>query len=217
MRTDDDIKRDVEDELRYDPDVDAVDIGVSVSNGVVTLSGFVRNYCQKLQAESDAKRIGGVKAVANDIEVRLPTADSRPDPQIARDVVAQLMLELPLAHESIKTIVKNGWVTLEGEVEWNYQRKRAARAARHVKGVLGITNLIKLTARVSPTEVRTKIENALKRSAQLDAGRITVEAHGGEIVLRGSVRSWAERDEAERAAWLAPGVTEVENRISVSY
>jgi osmotically-inducible protein OsmY len=213
MRTDGDIKRDVEEELKYDPDVDSTDIGVAVKNGVVTLTGFVTSYSQKLQAETDAKRVSGVMAVANDIEVRLPSSDTRPDPEIARDVVAQLKFWLPFSHENIKTVVQNGWVTLEGEVEWNYQRTRAARG---IKGVLGVSNLIGLAPRASPTEVKAKIEDALNRSAQLDASRIEVDASGSEVVLRGTVRSWAERDEAERAAWLAPGVTNVDNRITIA-
>jgi osmotically-inducible protein OsmY len=217
MKTDSDVKRDVEDEIKYDPFVDSTDIALSVKNGVVSLMGYACDYRQKLQAEADAKRISGVMAVANDIEVRLASIDARPDPDIARDLVAQLKFELPFSHEKMKSVVKSGWVTLDGSLEWNYQRMDAENTARHVKGVLGVSNLIKLSPRVSPTEVRSRIEGALKRSAQLDANSITVEANAGDVVLRGSVRSWAEREEAERAAWMAPGVTKLENNIVVNY
>ena len=218
MRPDNDIKRDVEDELRWDPDVDPTDIAVAVKSGVVTLTGFVRSYAEKFAAERAAKRVAGVVGVANDLEVRLPTADQRPDPEIAREVVANLKIWLPSSWEHIKAIVKNGWVTLEGEVEWNYQREYAERAVRWIKGVKGVSNLIRLQPRLEPkpVEIKQKIEEAFRRSALVDASRITVETHGGEVVLRGTVRSWAEREEAERTAWLAPGVTRVDNRIAVA-
>jgi osmotically-inducible protein OsmY len=216
MRTDSEIKKDVENELRWDPDIDATDIGVSVHNGVVTLTGFVRSYMQKTQAERDAKRVAGVVAVANDVEVRLPYINKRPDPEIARDAVQKLQNELPYSSQFIKVTVKDGWLTLEGALEWNYQRDRAEKAVRSVRGVIGVTNDITLKPRVAASEVKQKIEEALKRSAELDAGRITVETVGSKVTLKGTVRSWAERTEAERAAWQAPGVTTVENQIAIS-
>ncbi len=216
MRSDSDIKRDVEDELRWDPDIHSDDIAVAVKSGVVTLAGFVRSYGQKLQAETDAKRVAGVAAVANDIEVRLPALDQRPDPEIARDVVAALKAQLPYSWEAIKAVVKSGWVSLEGQVEWNYQRERAVSAAERSRGVKGVTNSIQLKPRVAPSEIKHKIEEAFKRNAEVDANNVTVEAHGSEVVLRGTVRSWAERREAERAAWAAPGITKVDNRITIS-
>jgi len=216
MRTDSEIKRDVEDEIRWNPDIDATDIAVTVKSAVVTLTGFVHSYSDKLQAEADAKRVAGVAGVANDIEVRLPSSDVRPDPEIARDVVTELRVQLPLSANKIKAVVKGGWVTLEGEVEWHYQRERAERAVRHVKGVLGVSDLINLKPSVSPADIKRKIEEAFKRNAEIDANRIQVKSSDGEVVLEGTVRSWAERQEAERVAWAAPGVKKVEDHISVS-
>jgi osmotically-inducible protein OsmY len=216
MRTDSEIKRDVEDEIRWNPDIDATDIAVTVKSAVVTLTGFVHSYSDKLQAEADAKRVAGVAGVANDIEVRLPSSDVRPDPEIARDVVTELRVQLPLSANKIKAVVKGGWVTLEGEVEWHYQRERAERAVRHVKGVLGVSDLINLKPNVSPADIKRKIEEAFKRNAEIDANRIQVKSSDGEVVLEGTVRSWAERQEAERVAWAAPGVKKVEDHIRIS-
>jgi osmotically-inducible protein OsmY len=216
MRSDSEIERDVRDELKWDPDLDAEDIAVSVKNGVVTLAGFTRSYTDRLEAEAAAKRVAGVLAVANDIEVRLPAIDQRPDPDIARDAVAALKSELPISHDRIKVIVKDGWITLEGAVEWQYQKTTAENAVRKVKGAKGVTNVMMVKPKVEPSDLQRKILEAFKRNAEVDANRITVEANGSEVILKGTVRSWMEREEAERVAWSAPGITKVEDRIVVS-
>ena len=215
MRSDSEIERDVRDELKWDPDLNADDIAVSVKNGVVTLAGFVPSYADKFEAEAAAKRVAGVHAVANDLEVRLPAIDERPDPDIARDAVAALKAELPISHDRIKVIVKDGWMTLEGAVEWQYQKTTAENVVRRVKGVKGVTNVIAVKPKMEPSELKRKIMEAFKRNAEVDANRITVEASGSEVILKGTVRSWIEREEAERVAWSAPGITKVEDLIVV--
>jgi osmotically-inducible protein OsmY len=216
MKSDGEIERDVREELKWDPDLDAEDIAVSVKNGVVTLAGFTKSYTDRLEAEAAAKRVAGVLAVANDIEVRLPAIDQRPDPDIARDAVAAMKSALPISYDRIKAIVKGGWITLEGAVEWQYQKSTAETAVRKVKGVKGVTNVITVKPKVEPSELQRKIMEAFKRNAEVDANRITVEANGSEVILKGTVRSWIEREEAERVAWSAPGITRVDDRIVVS-
>jgi osmotically-inducible protein OsmY len=217
MKSDSDIKHDVEEELRADPELDATDIGVAVTNGVVALTGFVKSSAEKLEAEAAAKRVAGVLGVANDLQVRLPSEDERPDPDIARDAAAAIKAMLHSAEEHIRAVVKNGWVTLEGQVEWDYQRKEAESAVHHIPGVKGVTNLIQLKPQdVNASEIKRKIEEAFRRAAEIDANRITVEMNDGEVILRGSVRTWAERREAERAAWAVPGVVSVKNEITIS-
>jgi osmotically-inducible protein OsmY len=215
MRSDFDIKRDVEDELRSDPDIDPTDIAVAVKDGVVALTGFVRSFRQKRKAEEDVKRVAGVIGVANNIEVRLPLIHRRPDPNIARDAIEEIKRDLPFSWEKIRVTVSDGWVTLDGEVEWHFQRESAEEAVWRVRGIKGVVNNIQVRPYVPPVEIKRKIEEALRRAAELDASRITVEANGSEVILRGSVRSWAEREEAEQAAWRAPGVTKVDNRIRI--
>jgi osmotically-inducible protein OsmY len=215
MRSDFDIKRDVEDELRSDPDIDPTDIAVAVKDGVVALTGFVRSFRQKRKAEEDVKRVAGVIGVANNIEVRLPLIHRRPDPDIARDAIEEIKRDLPFSWEKIRVTVSDGWVTLDGEVEWHFQRESAEEAVWRVRGVKGVVNNIQVRPYVPPVDIKRKIEEALRRAAELDASRITVETNGSEVILRGTVRSWAEREEAEQAAWRAPGVTKVDNRIRI--
>ena len=215
MKTDSQLQRDVLDELAWEPSVDAANIGVSANNGVVTLQGYVSSYAEKHAAEQAAKRVYGVKAVANDLEVKLPGSSKRSDTDIAAAAVNALKPNVLVPADSIKVTVSNGWVKLEGEVEWQFERDAAESAVRYLTGVTGVSNLIRVKPRVSATEIKNKIEEAVKRSAEMDARRISVETQDGKVILEGTVHSWVEREEAERAAWSAPGVRAVEDRIAV--
>lgn len=201
-------------QLEWDPQVTSKDIGVTAADNVVTLTGFAHHYSEKYAAEKAAKAVYGVRAVANDIEVKLGAA--RSDPEIARDLAQATRLDVALPVNGVKTTVQDGFVTLEGTVEWNFQRARIEAASRNVPGVRGVMNHIVITQKpVSTVEVLHKIEDALRRNAEVDARRITVSAKEGQVHLYGSVRSWIEREEAERAAWAAPGVSDVIDHISV--
>lgn len=215
MISDNEIKKNIETELQWDPDVRAADIALSVKNGVVVLAGFVSSYAHKFQAETDVKRVTGVIGVANDIEVRLPVMDKRLDSEIAHDAVAALKTQLPNTFGHITVVVRDGWITLEGAAEWQYLRERIENAVQHLQGVRGVTNRINVKPKISPVDIKTKIEDAFRRSAEIDANRITVETFEDEVILNGTVHTWFERKEAERAAWSAPGVRIVKDRIVV--
>ena len=214
MKTDSELRRDVLRALEWDPSIDARSIGVAAKNGVVTLTGYVSSYSDKWEAERIAKRVAGVTALANDIEVKL--SSERTDPDIAEAARSSLKSDSRVPADRVRVVVERGWITLEGTVDYYYQKSAAESDVRNLAGVRGVTNALAVTPKVSPTEIRMKIEEALKRSAQLDANRILVEAQGGKVILSGTVRSWAEREEAEMAAWAAPGVSQVEDRISVA-
>jgi osmotically-inducible protein OsmY len=210
--TDSELRRDVELELEWEPSVDERRIGVSVLDGIVTLTGEVRSYAEKWKAERTVERVAGVRGIVNEIEVRAET--ERSDIDMAKAAADALSWNV-MVPDRVKVRVERGWLSLTGEVNWDYQRRAAERAVRNLPGVRGITNLISVQPPVQPRDVKERIEETFKREALLDASRITVEVAGSEVTLRGRVRSWAERHEAEKAAWAAPGVSAVHNLISV--
>jgi osmotically-inducible protein OsmY len=213
--TDLELKKSVESELSYEPSINPAEIGVVAKDGIVTLTGRIPSYWEKVAAERAAMRVAGTKAVVNQIEVRLPTSSERTDEDIARAALDALKWSVLIPPNRIKVKVSKGWVTLEGMVDWQFQKTAAENAVRKLYGVLGVSNFVEVKVSVSKSEVKAAIESALKRSAEVDANQIKVETDGDKVILRGSVRSWFEREEAERAAWRSPGVRSVDNRILV--
>jgi osmotically-inducible protein OsmY len=214
-KTDEEIQRDVLAELKWDSRLQPNEIGVIVKDGVVTLTGWVDSYLKKWNAEEAAHRVAGVKAVANDVEVRLPSSSERTDSDIAAAAVHALEWDALVPSDKVQVTVSKGWVTLRGEVDWQYQKEDAERVVRRLTGVKGVTNLITVKPHTAPSDLKKRIEEALVRTAKLDADRIIVEVQGSKAILKGTVRSWAEREEAERVAWSAPGILSVENRITI--
>jgi len=216
MKADADIRRDMESKLKWDPSVDDKRIGVAVSNGVVTLTGDVPHYFARWAAEQTAKRVKGVRAIANDIDVNIPASGTRSDTEIAEAVANALRWNVSLSGTEIKPpVVKDGWVSLSGQVDWGFQRIAAESAVRNLMGVKGVTNDISVKPSVKASDVKQKIEDAFKRHAILDAKDIQVVVHNASVSLNGHVHTWQEREDATLAAWAAPGVNTVENHLAI--
>ena len=216
-KSDTELKNDVLAELKYEPSVKLSDIGVLVKDGTVTLNGYASNYSEKWNAVETAKRVGGVKALADDIVVKLPGSLLRTDGDIARAAANQINWCFSVPTGAVKVTVREGWITLEGEVEWWYQKNAAESVIRSLAGVKGVTNLITIKPKLVPTDIENTIKSAFERHAVLDAQKIQVETSGNKVILRGKVRNYAEREEAERAAWAAPGVFSVNNQLIVDW
>ena len=216
MRTDTELQHAVMEELAWEPSVDAAEIGVSAESGIVTLSGIVKSLPQKWAAEKAAQRVLGVKAVTDEIVVKLPGDSELSDTEIAGAAVNALDWNAPVPRGCLKVVVTHGWITLEGTVQFHYERVGAEYAVRGLTGVKGVTNLISVKPpQTSPKDIKRRIEQAFERAADLEAQTISVEAKDGKVILRGTANSWAERERAELAAWAAPGVWHVENEILV--
>lgn len=210
------LRREVLEELEWEPRLGCSAVGVTVAAaGVVTLRGVVKSYAEKVAAERAAKRVRGVRAVVNDIDVKLPMSHERNDADVANAVVRSLEWNVLVPHDTIEARVSDGWVRLEGVVDWNFQRAAAEESVQQLAGVKGVTDLISVKPHVTIHDVRERIEAALGRNAELEAHRIKVVAQDGKVILRGHVQSWGERAAAEGAAWAAPGVTAVDDELDI--
>jgi osmotically-inducible protein OsmY len=210
-----DLKKDIIEELEYEPSIDAADIGVAVEDGTVTLTGHVRTYPQKREAERIVKRVKGVRAVAQEIEVRPLGSHLTADDEIAKRAVNSLTWNTSVPRDKVQVTVEHGFVTLSGAVTWNYERTAAEKAVQNLSGVRGVANLISIQPSVSPRDVQQRIESALKRAAELEAKSIQVQVSDSKVTLEGRVRNWTEREAVERAAWAAPGVVNVVDHITI--
>jgi osmotically-inducible protein OsmY len=209
------LRQDIIDELEFEPSIDAADIGVAVENGVVTLTGHVPTYAQKATVEEVVWRIKGVKGMAQEIEVRPYGANKTADDEIAKRALSMLEWNTVLPRGAVQIKVQNGWLTLTGKVEWNYQKVKAETTVKELAGVTGVTNHIQVTPHISSSDVKKRIEDALRRNAEVEAKSINVDVYDGKVTLQGRVHAWSERSAAERAAWSAPGVKTVEDRITI--
>jgi len=217
MKTDVEIRDDVLDELAWQPNVDETEVGVIVKDGIVTLTGTVDSYTKKRAAEEAVKKVKGVKAVAEDIEVKFGSSFKKTDVEIAKAAVSSIEWNASVPNDKVMVKVDDGWINLTGEVQWSYQKKSAKRAVEHLMGVRGVTNLVTLKQTVKPTDIKDRIKKAFERSADLEAKNIMVTVDGHKVKLKGKVHSLAEKDEARKAAYYAPGVYEVDNELEVSY
>jgi osmotically-inducible protein OsmY len=216
QRSDRQLQLDVMEELRWNPVTSGLEVAVATKDGVVTLAGEVATYAQKVAAERAAERVTGVRAIADELRIRLPSRFLRGDTEIAHAAVDALTWDVQVPDGRVRVKVQSGWLTLDGEVEWWYQKRAAEEAVRNLAGVVGVTNALAVVPRrLSPRDVKKRIRQALHRSVEVDAERIGVEVRGGTVRLTGRVRTWSERGDAEHAAWSAPGVTNVEDEITV--